>query len=111
MAVDVANVLSEGAQRTVWVARASTGEGFPPGSYFLMRLRLDCNAETVQLRWQAVYRASGDNIFGQSVEQEPDRYSGVSSAAEIATMVCDGQAPTGQSFPTDEAFAASSLSH
>lgn len=89
------------------MARAGADEDFPPGSYFLMRIRFDCEAHSAQPLWQAVYTAAGSNIFGQSIQQEPDRYSPASGGAEIAAVVCDGQVPAGQSFPTDEAFAAS----
>jgi len=112
MAVDIANILSEDDRRTVWLARAGGRENeVALGAYSLMRIRFDCGTRTAQPIWVALRAASGANIAGQAIQQDLGPYSDASGGAEVASIVCDGQAPTGASFPTDEAFAASVTSH
>ena len=105
-AADVGNVQSDGATRLVWIARAG-GEQVTPGSYAVFRLKVDCEAHTAQPVFLALRAANGANIIGQSMSEPARPYGPGSGGALVAAIVCEGQAPTGQSFPTHQAFAAS----
>ncbi len=105
-AVDVGNIHSENATRTVWVVRAG-GEQVTPGAYAVFRLKLDCEARTAQPLFFALRAANGSNIFGKSTDDPALPYGSETGAARIAAIVCDGQPATGLSFPTHQALAAS----
>ena len=106
MAWDAANVEHDGDFRTVWTARAG-GMDEVPGSYLVIRLRIDCVTRQARPVWTALFASSGANIFGQGVREEFASYGPDSGAARVAAVVCDGADLTGESFETDEAFAAS----
>ncbi len=105
MAWDAGNVERDGVFRTVHAARAG-GMDEVPGSYLVTRLRIDCETRQAKPLWPALLASSGANIFGQSVSEEFALYGPESGAARIAAVACDGEPLTGESFPTDEAFAA-----